>query len=282
VALYYAIEYGWKTRFLVPNRFLEDQYISDFGSLGLKQLHSACHYRCPKWGSCDIGRGIDIVRQPLTAIVHPVSVSAIATTPAATVTASKVPVKCKHQELCPYLKARTEFQGAPIAVTNSSFALTCARYKHDFVKSDLVVFDEAHNLGNQICSMYEVKVQYRLIDIIPAKGDEFIWLRDIYRPDIESQLKAASNALEDSQNPIEAKESEKDIVWLSTLLANIDTVLSSNPRDWIVSNNAQGLLFQPIWATKIAPSLLGFLSPRRLLMSATFLNQTVHLETLGL
>jgi Rad3-related DNA helicase len=85
-ALYFAIEYRWKTGLLVPNRFLANQYVADFGTLGLKQLHSARHYRCPTWDSCDIGRGAEIVRQQSsTAQVHPDSVApATAISPATT------------------------------------------------------------------------------------------------------------------------------------------------------------------------------------------------------
>ena len=61
LAMYFAVEFGWKSRILVPNRFLENQYIKDFVALGLKQLHSAKHYTCPEFVSCDIGRGSEIV-----------------------------------------------------------------------------------------------------------------------------------------------------------------------------------------------------------------------------
>jgi Rad3-related DNA helicase len=279
VALYYAIEHGLKTRFLTPTRFLENQYIRDFGPLGLKQLHSAVHYRCPGWGSCAIGRGSEIVLPPLkNSATDPVPASTAVAT-AATVESS---VKCKHQDSCPYLKARTEFQVAPIAVTNTAYALTCARFGHDFVKADLTIFDEGHRLGNQICELFKIEIHFRLVDVIPAQGDEFAWLRDVYRPNIEALLEDEIKELETSQQPVNIHEIEKEIARLSTILANIDFILKGDSCDWIVSRNARGLLFQPIWATRIAPSLLGFLSKRRVLMSATFLNQTIHLESLGL
>ena len=63
IGRYFAIEHGWKTRLVVPNTFLEDQYVADFDTFGLKQLHSARHYDCEDWGKCDVGRGAEIVRQ---------------------------------------------------------------------------------------------------------------------------------------------------------------------------------------------------------------------------
>jgi Rad3-related DNA helicase len=286
VGLYFAIEYRWKTRLLVPNRFLEDQYIADFGSLGLKQLHSARHYQCPSWGSCDIGRGAEIVRaQPATIQSQPGSVTPATATSVATssITVAKSSVKCKHQEWCPYLNARTEFQTAPLAVTNSAYALTCARFGHDFVEADLVVFDEAHNLNSQICDMYEFTISYRLIDgEIPARGEEFAWLRDVYRPNTEALLATEHALLECAESASAAKEVEHEITRLTTLLSSVDTLLSCDPRDWVITRNAYSLRFQPIWAHKIAPALFGFLSKRRILMSSTFLNQTVHLQMLGL
>ena len=277
VALYFAIEHGKSTRFLVPNRFLEDQYVADFGSLGIKQLHSARHYRCPSFGTCDIGRGSEIVSPPLaTSATDPAAASRTV------VTTVKSAIKCRHQAVCPYLKARTEFQTAPIGVTNTAYALTRARFRHDFVKSDLVVFDEAHNLGNQICSMFEIEIKFRLVDVTPAIGDEFAWLRDFYRPDIARLLEAELAQLEATPSPAEIPELTKEIARLSGILANIDTVLADDPRDWVVIRSADSIKFQPVWATKSAPALLAFLSAHRLLMSATFLDQTVHLQTLGL
>ena len=278
VALYFAIVNGWSTRFLVPNRFLEDQYVRDFASLGMKQLHSAAHYCCPTWGSCAVGRGSEIIRTPPKEPAHPDSFA----TPAATATAVKSSVKCQHQDSCPYLKARSEFQAAPIAVTNTAYALTCARFGHDFVKADLVIFDEAHNLGNQMCAMFELEIPLRVIDVIPPQGSEYTWLQSVYRPDIEAQLKVEIAQLEAPPRPADIPELEKEVARLAAKLANIDTLLRSDPRDWAIVRNAHSLLFQPIWTTNIAPALLGFLSERRLLMSATFLDQTIHLQTLGL
>jgi hypothetical protein len=181
------------------------------------------------------------------------------------------------------MKARTKFQTAPIAVTNSAYALTCARFGHDFVKCDLVVFDEAHNLNSQICEMYEFTIPYRLIDGgIPAQGEEFTWLRDVYRPNTETLLATEHGLLECAQSAGAAEKVEREIDRLATLLSSVDTVLSCDPRDWIITRNAYSLQFQPIWADKIAPKLFGFLSKRRLFMSSTFLDQTVHLQTLGL
>src|SRR5262249_2690524 len=152
-----------------------------------------------------------------------------------------------------------------------------------FVKADLAIFDEAHNLNAQICEQYEFTIPFRLIDgAVPAQGDEFAWLCHKYRPNTEALLEAEISALENAQNSVEAKEAEKQITRLSTLLSNIDTLLSCDARDWVVTRNAHSLRFQPIWAHKFALKLFEFLSPRRIFMSSTFLDQTVHLQTLGL
>jgi Rad3-related DNA helicase len=283
IGRYFAIEYGWKTRLLVPNRFLEDQYIADFKAFGLKQLHSARHYQCEDWDRCDVGRGAEIVRQqPLT---HPDSVTSAVATSAATTTATAVKssIKCKRQASCPYLNARTEFQTAPIAVTNTAYALTCAQFGHDFVKADLTIFDEAHNLNSTICDMYEFTIPFRLIDgKIPGRGEEFAWLRDVYRPNTEALLEAEQALLDCAESATVAKDVEREITRLTTILWSVDTLLSCDPRDWVITRNPYSLRFQPIWAHKIAPKLFGFLSKRRILMSSTFLDHTVHLQMLGL
>ena len=75
IALYCSIEFGWKSRFLVPDIFLEGQYTRDFQRLGMRQLHSSRHYPCPEEGTCDLARlrtdpGADWRARPFDSHTH--------------------------------------------------------------------------------------------------------------------------------------------------------------------------------------------------------------------
>jgi hypothetical protein len=55
-------------------------------------------------------------------------------------------------------------------------------------------------------------------------------------------------------------------------------------NQWVIDRQEydRQLIFRPLWAKRLAPPLLDFLAPRRLLMSATILDFAKQLSWLGL
>jgi Rad3-related DNA helicase len=187
IARYCAAEYGWKSRFLIPNVFLENQYTKDFARLGLLQLHSARHYECPEEGTCNLGRGSELIRVTQEIPVLGSSTATVLEPPPVEVIRK---IRCPELERCPYLLARAAFGACSIGVTNLAYGLTCARYGHDFVRNDLIFIDEAHSLTDQVCSLYEVRLN--TVSKPPAHGDEIAWVESFYLPDLEWRIRPSA------------------------------------------------------------------------------------------
>jgi Rad3-related DNA helicase len=330
VANFQAAQAGWRTRVLVPNRFLAEQYVKDFAPLGLVQLHSSEHYDCPGYVSCDQGRGNELVRvevgqepeakesakAPECATGAPGEVAIRAASEAAGTTsemALSVPTAvapelavmgggpmlktinkplCDDYDHCPYLEARTAFSRAAIAVTNASYAFTCARYNHEFVCGDLIVLDEAHTVGDRICQLYEISVPLSRGNGSggsgPLKGQELDWIRHDYIPEIQRQIsKVEAEILRKTVISVidpELPKLQRRHTGLSATLNNLFYLAMSSAEEWVIDRQEykRQLIFRPLWARRLAPALLDFLAPRRLLMSATILDYTKQLSWLGL
>jgi ATP-dependent DNA helicase DinG len=287
VAQFCAAEMGWRTRILVPNLYLEDQYCRDFSRLGMLRLESARHYQCPEFSSCDVGRGSEVIQPPPVVVVPENSGTQEGSGPGEPTTRTVLSQsasrqKCKDQN-CSYLKARGAFAICPVGVSNTAYALTCARFGHPFVSGDFLVADEAHNLADQISGLYEVTIDCSLIAEGPAVGQEFAWLKAIYLPTLNKRIAALQIAIDRPGAPT------TDVMNLTSRLAkctneaaNIGVIISTPEDEWVISRPPGSIKVQPLWSTRVAPKLLNFLAPRRLFMSGTFLDYNHHVASLGL
>lgn len=312
VAQYCAAEMGWRTRILVPNLYLENQYVTDFGRLGMLRLESARHYGCPEFGGCDVGRGTEMVPQqglsPETSFKCPNNPSATCASietwpgpsqpvgaagnvgaesgpnvaPAAVTASTNGAPKCKNLD-CSYVKARVAFAQCPVGVSNTAYAFTCARFGHAFVSGDFLVADEGHNLGDQISSLYEVSVDCPLAPEGPAIGQEFAWLKGVYLPMLNNRINALRIAIDQPGLPTsDVAKLTSRLTKFSNEAINVAFITSTPEDEWVISRPPGSIKVQPLWASRVAPKLLNFLAPRRLFMSGTFLDYNHHVSSLGL
>lgn len=287
VAQYCAAEMGWRSRILVPNLYLEDQYLADFGRLGMLRLESARHYECPDFATCDVGRGSEIIPPPPSVVVSEDGGTLEGSEPSepaaqTVLLQSAGKPKCKDQE-CSYLRARVAFAACAIGVSNTAYALTCARFGHPFVSGDFLVIDEGHSLTDQISSLYEVTVDCSLVSESPAVGQEFAWLKAIYLPMLNNRINALRIAIDRPGAPTaDVMKLTSKLTRCSNEAVNISFITSTPEEEWVISRPDGSIKVQPLWASRVAPRLLNFLAPRRLFMSGTFLDYNHHVASLGL
>ena len=103
--------------------------------------------------------------------------------------------RCEEEDNCSYVNARNAFTGAAISVTNTAYALTCARYGHAFVAGDLLFVDEAHKLNDEICALYKIVVPFDLDDNLPPAGGELEWVIKDYLPNVYTRIELISRRL---------------------------------------------------------------------------------------
>jgi Rad3-related DNA helicase len=265
IAQYFNAEFGWKTRIFVPNKHLQGQYMSDFARFGMRLLKSSKNYDCPEFMNCAAGRGQEDETPKAELLISD--------------TSHQPPEKkrlCRCDD-CPYLIARTEFECGAIGVTNSAYGLTCAHYGHPFVSGDLAIFDEGHNLESEICSKFEVTMRCDLSIAEPEQGREVEWLHSVYHPLLVNAINRLSAQLAASGSNSSVEHRLKTYQHLEFSIRFI-----TDQNVWLVNRTWPRLVFEPLWATKIAPPLLAKLAPRRIYMSGTFLDFDLQQQLLGL
>jgi Rad3-related DNA helicase len=217
---------------------LENQYISDFACLGLKQLHAKRHYDCPDWHQCDVGSRSD----------------------------------CEEENWCPYRAAKREFEAAAFSIANAAFLLTCARFRRNWAARGLAIFDEGHLLHNTICDGYAFDIPAGEVEFFPAEGGEREWLTKHYAGWLSNRIGslrmqfsvarqqgdfAAITRLARALERTEAKQQ------------NLHWILSDEEENWLFDQQDTCLSVKPVWAAPLAPPLLARIGRKRIYLSAT-------------
>jgi Rad3-related DNA helicase len=222
---------------------LENQYVSDFAKLGLKQLHAKSHYLCPDWRSCDVG-----------ARCH-----------------------CKEETPCTYKVAKAEFEQAQFSIANASFLCTCARFLKTWASRELAIFDEAHLLHDIVADGYSISIFQDEVEFFPAEGDEPGWLQQHYAFWLDIRIRELQEELNDNAQRMNfAKLSDPEIQRICRKLEraegkkeNLQRILNDNPENWIFDQQSDRLNIAPLWASSFAATLLPRIGVKRIYLSAT-------------
>jgi len=225
---------------------LEDQYMRDFEKLGLRQLHSKCHYPCPACRSCDVGSR-ELKRLNGTKLF-----------------------RCEEGDFCSYRCAKVAFQMASFAIANAAYICTCARFAPDWAPRDIAVFDEAHLLHDTIADGYSLDIKTNEIDFFPGEGDEPNWLKNHYSFKLAVQIRELEEELDDlDEDDPEIQTVCRKLERAEGKQNNLQEMLSSDPEQWVFDQQDDQLNISPLWATDLAADLLPRIGSKRIYLSAT-------------
>jgi Rad3-related DNA helicase len=223
---------------------LEDQYVADFYDFGLRQLHSSVHYQCPHWTNCDIGSCT------ITEKSDEEDLSQSDTPPVEQEEQVLIRRRCSRSN-CPYEIAKEEFENAAVAIANSAYLITKARFVKDFPARSLAIIDEAHRFHDQITASYAFVIPQSEISklpnpVFPGEGDEILWLREVYWPFLTHQCEAAKArfSLLGPRHP-EIERARAKVRSLLSKKANLKIVLSADPEEWIFDVTPGGTVLYP-------------------------------------
>jgi Rad3-related DNA helicase len=258
-------ERGKATYISTTSLLLEDQYVGDFRSRGLRQLHAKSHYACPRWNNCAVGRQ---TLQPDHSDSQQGRLD---------IENTQDNLRRCNNAACNYLTAKSAFYAAQYSVANASFLITCARFLPRFPKRDLLIVDEGHTLGDEICRLYTVELPTSKIGPGIREGQELHWVKRHYLPELARALRCERHSLAKLKpnNPLLEKQSDK-IRQLELQLANINAILASSPEIWVFDHQTLGdprhnrLVISPLWPSPVARPLLQSLAPKRIFISATY------------
>lgn len=239
-----AIMNGGRTVICTSTKILEDQYMTDFSSIGMIEMRGQSNFRCSQLPgkTCADGR--------------------------------KRGCNAKALDECPYVHARAAYLSASLAVTNYDYYLASNIYGDGNGPIDLLVLDEAHHAVQQLSDALTIKLRH----------PEFAYLYNlagnppINHPIAEWRAWAAQalNKLTEHVafgrvSPSDMPEIERYKHTLSRLTKMEDT--------WINEENEKEdeSQFAPLWPTAFARKILFGNAKKVLLLSATMVPKILTL-----
>lgn len=271
VAQYLKSEQKKHTLLFTSTKLLQDQYLRDF--TGLKTVKGRNNFECLHNGrTCDKGSCKEICN-----FKCPNSVEFRDGT-------GDLELKESADVPCAYWEQKTRAIWAPISILNYKFGLLDRAYVHHFLPRDFVVFDEAHNIEQEIMDFFEVDVSPRQI------YKDIKYKIDMNKTDIEEWssifMDIADMYAEKAEIKHEQGEKEASDRFRSNTerYKHIGLLMKYNPENWVIDIDvyANKLLFKPILINMYAnDSLLSF-GKTRLFMSGSILKNHSFCETLGI
>jgi len=268
------------TWYLTTQKVLQEQYIKDFGKLGMKSVKSASNYDCSfkKGNTCSETQKLLKIEEKGT----------------------KLWKACAFN--CHYKKAKESFIDSSDSVTNFPYFLTEASYSGKITPRELLVVDEAHNTEAELSKFVEIAVSERFVKTLIKSGfgnirtqhQAHTWMKDVYYPKLMSHMKHIKTMTEKFGGMREAIK--KDFVKLSRQLdlvsshyQKIKTFLNIYDKEnWVFEllpagdGKSRRIQFKPIDVSPYADPVLFKFGQKVLMMSATILNKDAFCESLGI
>jgi Rad3-related DNA helicase len=227
---------------------LENQYVSEYRRLGLRQLHAKRHYRCEQWGTCDLGSTM-------------------------TRKGERAYKRCQADP-CTYQVAKGAFMASDLSIANASFLLTCARHLPDWSPRGIAIFDEAHTLAETVAGNYAITIMAHEVAQLPAEGAEFDWLGDHYAHQLAIQIRELEKqfhqiAKDDPRDPA-LERLHKQSETAKRKLQNLEKLLADDPDEWVFDSQPDRLNILPLWGAKLAQELLPWIGGKRIYLSPSW------------
>jgi len=266
------------TYYITTQKVLQEQYVNDFKTRGMKSIKSASNFRCSyhKTKTCSESLKELKISQD-----------------------SKFKKSCSGLG-CNYRGAKADFLAAKHGVTNFPYFLMETNLSGQLQKRDLMVIDECHNTELELSKFVEVVVTQffaeRLLKLkVPDLKTQFQvvnWIKSDYMP----KLKAAHKKMESTLEQHGLKGRMTDFISLSKKWDMLDGHLSKLTRfleiydkdNWIMNivegygRKGKKFEFKPIDIAQYTNDYLFNKADKVLLMSATIMQPAAFCKLLGI
>jgi Rad3-related DNA helicase len=267
------------TWFVTTQKVLQDQYVKDYSSKGLKSIKSSSNYTCKFKRGNTCSDSFKELR--------------------AEEKGTKFWNACSFN--CVYRKEKEAFLAASDSVTNYPYFLTEATYSGKISRRNLLVIDEAHNTETELSKFIEVAVTERFAKStlklsVPKDKTQFQtynWIKDVYFPKLSSHRKHVKGMLEKYSG---IKEKLKNFISLARQIELLDGHYEKFKRfleiydkeNWVFDyekgygRKSDRIIFKPIDVSPYAEQIVFRLGRKILMMSATILDHKGFCESLGI
>lgn len=272
---------GRRTAVLTSTKGLQDQMSRDFESVGLVSAMGQSAYEClavrpegPLAGATEYPATCD--RGPCRA---------------------RVPCPLKDAG-CLYYDALRRAQRSPFFVTNYAYYLTQFKFGQGLGAIDTLVLDEAHAAPDELAGFLSTELRYEHIRVFlnaqppqtrawQTQRDQMLaWTAwaDEHATRLGHMLERLGSWQDDAagvSRPVEARDIQR-VVRLTGIFRTLAIIAAMNPDDWMLHEEADRIVFDPIWVAGYAEPELFRGIEKVIFMSATFRPKTAQLLGLDL
>lgn len=270
------------THVLTTQKVLQEQYLRDFGYPAgvMREIKGAANYTCKSDGkiTCDVGN-------------HMLK----------TADKSSAFYRCCSNG-CVYRQAKADFQLAPEGVTNFSYFLTEGGYSGRVIKPrQVLIIDECHNVEEALGRFVEVTVTERFARTIlkldmpdfRTEIQAFSWVRDVYRPKLESHIKHIESIMVRfaaiKEKLADMLKNMQQLDQLQKHYSKIEKfILLWDPDNWAVNfidadrMAERKIEFKPVDVSVFSNECLFRFGQKVIFMSATVINHDAFCASLGI
>jgi ATP-dependent DNA helicase DinG len=277
VGLTVAKMMGSGAYFLTTQKVLQDQYIRDFGHLGLKSIKSSTNFRCKYYKGKDCSSALRELKVSKD---------------------SKFKACCGGG--CIYKAAKTSFINAEIGTTNFPYFLAETNYSAQLEPRGLLVVDECHNAEIQLGKFISIEISEHFAETalkltvpqLTTMHQVITWTKNAYLPKLAQIKKHMESQIE----KFSLGARMQDFVQVAKRYELIDKHLCKLNRfmevfdkdNWIMNTlttekrGKKKYEFKPIDISPFSENNLFRSGEKILLMSATVMNRDAFCEILGI
>jgi len=192
------------------------------------------------------------------------------------------PIFFQSSEHCHYWQQKANSINSQITLMNYDYAILELNYVKHFGKRNLLILDEAHNIENKLMRSMELNLYNKRLkkdikrEINPKKiamEDPKDWIMEI-------------DAIHDHYRDIDMKDLPKNkaerIHSTAVRLKQLKENLESEPKNWVIDPNKDGVSFKPLRVHQYAKDYLFKYGEVCLFLSATILSHKMFSKWLGL
>lgn len=196
---------------------------------------------------------------------------------------------------CPYLTAREACLDARAAIMNYSLLFSLKMYSPLIEKRPVAIYDEAHNLEDQLTDFIGISVcsrtfkQYHIPMIFLPKKDastiEVIqWICEKLMPHLENTLNTINIALEGHLSKDDKMHYAKQWAFLDKFMCKIRRMITFIEEDGKISTNVDdnSVSVKPLLVDQFAKPFLESISDRTVHISATMPSKELYCRCMGI
>lgn len=267
------------SHFLTTQKILQDQYVQDFGPLGMSSIKSSTNYSCKSHRGSTCGEGLRLLK--------------------GVEKGSKVWNTCVFK--CPYKRAKRNYIASSEGVTNFAYFLAETMYAGKILPRNVLVIDEAHNTDIQLSKFIEVAITEKFCKeflglAIPKSQNQIAahaWIKDVYTPKVRSKFEHMESILDKYVGMQDKIKEFSDVMrkyelldkHLSKLRRFLDVYEDDN---WIYNlvpadnRKSARIEFKPIDVAPFADDYIFRYGKKVIMMSATILDKGAFCQSLGI